>query len=401
MNKKNIYIIFISLIYATYGVADDDVKKMIKVIDKTNVAINKLNGPISSFCNTSLHGKESKEEVTKKRKVSKFIDKCFKDLKLSRPETFEQSIKIAIGQLTTPEGNSLSSYISGAYGVKKWNTNVSLISQPMCETIDKKFLTGNDKTKLTRLSKISKELVKIPKEYNRLRNIYLKSVKDKESKELQEKKKVEVLKFYYHLMKVIADKESLGDPDTTTSKNNAKAFAKHYKVKDFTKPPGVKFYYDKYQSNADSKRNMGLYQFSADPKGNVVPCIKSWNEKFGAKQASCKLPISKVKKANSDLFKILAASDQVFNAYCGAHKLVQSYGIQVNAGVMDPSKSRRRTHSENLGKDKKLKKGKDRCVSVFALYQNIYGHFGTLGFTTSDNTINVVKSLNKILFPAK
>lgn len=378
----------------TLAQTSEEVEEVIEAVESVSTIDQALQGPVALFCTTSLHKSQDKSELGKTRTLSPFMEKCLKAAKVKSPTSFEESIKLTISQMMQESGNKIDSYVSKLYGVEKWEANVGLISHPMCEKTDKKLYSGSTTKKQTRLNSVATELNKIPKEFNRLRAIYLKSIKDKKPKAEIEKNKVTLMKFYYHLMAVLAQHESLSSADTATSKRRAKEFGKHYGLTNYKKNEGVKFYYDSNQSKPDSKRNIGLYQFSADPKGNISPCIKAWNDSYGKKSNDCKISNSSKKST----FQLLGASDQVFNAFCGVHKLVQSFGIQVNSSKFDVG-SRRRTHSSNLDQNKKLKKPSQRCVSLFTDSRNTYNHYGTLGFTTSNNTKNVIKSVNKLLFP--
>ena len=343
-------------------------------------------------CETPLaKSNEPVTEVTKPRAVSSFIKSCFEDKKIALPNNFKESIAQAITLNSTPSKNPISSYISGLYNIKNWKHDVSLIGQPMCETVDKKLISRGNSTKNTRIGKVEKNMNKIAKAFNKLRQDYLNAIKNKESKESISSKKSKVEGFYSKLMIIMANHESLTTADNKTSIKRAKQFAKHYKVKDYKKPPGVKFYYDNAQSKEDSKRNVGLYQFPMS--GNISSCIKAWNAKLGD-SAKCK--ITDTSKKN--MFLILTASDQVFNSFCGTNKIVQSIGVQVNTDKYELySGKARRTHKDNViseGENKgKLKAPKDRCISLFSHTSNTYNHYGTLGFTTSNNTIDLVNEL--------
>jgi hypothetical protein len=161
----------------------------------------------------------------------------------------------------------------------------------------------------------------------------------------------------------------------------------------------VKFYYDPLQDDAVSKQNIGLYQFTPKIGGNIDACYNAWNNIMGKKSPTCKIDHKKSDKLS---FEFVAASDQIFNAFCGANKLVQSFGVQVNARSFNhpDAKVMQLTHADNKSK-KGLKESKDRCVSPFVYANNAYMHFGVMGFTVgatdsngngSSNTQGVITS---------
>jgi hypothetical protein len=368
--------------------SSSETSEIVEQLDTINSIDVLLEGPVPHYCLPQHKDKPNvKTEFNKKRTVSSFIESCLKPLNIARPKTFEDAIKFAIDENTKPMKNSMSKYISGLYGVSTWHQDVGLFSHPMCEKEDVKLFAGKTTKKKNRLKTISTYLLKIPKIYNLKRKKYLKAVKDKRPKKEQEVLLIDLKNFYLSLMAIIAENESISTADLKGSKDRAKSISEYYGIKDYTKPSGVKFYYDKYQDNEDSKRNIGLYQFSSDPKGNIASCIKAWNDTLGKREGKCKISLPSKKET----FKYLAATDQVFNAFCGVNKIVQSFSIQVNTKVFETT-SRRRTHNENK-KDNVLKASKDRCISIFSDSPNTYNHFGTLGFTTDNNTKTIIKSL--------
>lgn len=371
----------------------EQVSKLVKKMDETKQeveGINKAKEPCP-IPKAVIVQEVKLTELTKPRDVSSFTSSCLKSMKKSPPKNFKESISLAV-QLNAKAGsNPLSSHISKTYNSEKWTSDVGLYSHPMCESIDEKLAARNSSDKKARAKKVSGPMSSIPKHFNKVRNLYLDAVAKKD-KVKSEKYKGLLDQFYTTLLGVLANHESLSTADNSTSKGHASKFGAKYGVKNFKKPPGVKLYYDKAQSKDESKRNVGLYQLPMS--GNVAACVKAWNERVGSKNESCMI----TKTSKKDMFLLNSASDQLFNAFCGANKLVQSFGVQVNSNKFEVySGKARRTHKDNYDfKNKKLKEGSKRCVSLFTHTSNTYNHFGTLGFTTKNNTVDVVKDVQSI-----
>ncbi len=178
---------------------------------------------------------------------------------------------------------------------------------------------------------------------------------------------------YSKLMGCLAYTESL----TTADQPASVALAKKVGPKGYSKPSGVKFYYDKAQKNPASALNIGLYQFAPDSKGNLQSCIRDWNQRWPNQLVS-------QQASKTELTRILGDSHQVFNAFCGVNKLTQSFHVQVN------TTSSTRTHPANVtlnsrGKFAGLKPPEDRCVSLHFHSSKTYNHFGPLQNSTRRN----------------
>lgn len=325
------------------------------------------------------------EELQKGRVASNRMRTCFAQMEKSVPSNFQESIEFAIDAHLTHERENEFGVIS-LYQAGTFAKPVSLINTPMCEEVDDYFVGARKEIRREVTTKFGGKQIALEKTFNNLRNAYLMAIKDEKPQEVIQSRLHNLKKFYYSLLASTAQHESLSTADSDTSRNAADEAASFYGMTDYTKAPGVKFYYDKWQSDDHSKRNVGLYQFSASSRGNVSTCIKSWNETFGKKYSSCKLNI-KNQSDNEELLKLLGASDQVFNAYCGASKLVQSMGVQINATETDIGKyHRQRTHKNNINNDGSLKRPENRCVSLFSFTSHTYNHFGTLGHTVLLNS---------------
>jgi hypothetical protein len=178
---------------------------------------------------------------------------------------------------------------------------------------------------------------------------------------------------YNKLMGCLAYTESL----TTADQPASTALAKKVGPKGYSKPSGVKFYYDKAQKNPASALNIGLYQFAPDSNGNLQSCIRDWNQRWPGQLIS-------ERASKAELIRILGDSHQVFNAFCGVNKLTQSFHVQVN------TTSSTRTHPANFnlnsrGKLTGLKAPADRCVSLHFHSSKTYNHFGPLQNSTRRN----------------
>jgi hypothetical protein len=83
------------------------------------------------------------------------------------------------------------------------------------------------------------------------------------------------------------------------------------------------------------------------------------------------------------MIRVVGSSLQHFNAYCGVHKLLQTFSVQVN------SSSTRNTHPDNRSGGR-LKSSSERCVTPHFYAGWAYNHFGPLQNSTGSN-------LNKLL----
>ncbi|MBT7765884.1 MAG: hypothetical protein HN730_01940, partial [Bdellovibrionales bacterium] len=164
--------------------------------------------------------------------------------------------------------------------------------------------------------------------------------------------------------------------ESLSSADQAKSYkvANKYAPSGYQKPPGVKFYEDPYQ-NAASRLNIGMFQFTPNYGGNIRPCVNAWNELY----PSCKIGTKK-----DTLIPALGSSLQSFNAFCGIHKLVQTFTVQTN------STSSRNTHPDNRGSGG-LRPHKDRCVTPHFYSGWAYNHFGPLMNSTGSNLNKLMK----------
>lgn len=177
--------------------------------------------------------------------------------------------------------------------------------------------------------------------------------------------KVELMKHWGKLFSCLAYTESLSSADSSASRSVASSSA----PSGYTKPSGVEFYNDPSQ-DAASRLNIGLFQFTPNSSGNIKPCLKAWNE-FHSGSPSCKVNESGLQ---AEMIRVLGSSYQSFNAFCGVHKLVQTFAIQVN------TTSSGSTYPGNSGKTAAA-----RCVTPHFYAGKAYNHFGPLQNSTGEN----------------
>ncbi|MDO9183610.1 MAG: hypothetical protein Q7U04_14445 [Bacteriovorax sp.] len=192
--------------------------------------------------------------------------------------------------------------------------------------------------------------------------------------------KKELLNSWSRMFSCLAYTESLSAPDTKSSVNAAIK----YSPEGYRKPAGVQFYEDPSQP-AESKLNIGTFQFTPNSKsGNIIPCIKAWNI-VHAKKPACMIAL---KDTQANDIKIVGSSLQSFNAFCGVHKLIQTFAIQVN------TKNTSATHPNNIISGN-LKASEARCVSPNFYWGKAYGHFGPFMNSTGSNMNQLYSCLEK------
>ena len=193
-------------------------------------------------------------------------------------------------------------------------------------------------------------------DHNRYRELYM----DGDQEAL-----VDLKKHWGKFFGCLAYSESLSTADTSSSYS----VANKYGPSGYSKPSGVKFYEDPYQ-DAASRLNIGLFQFTPTKSGNINPCIKQWNRDY----PSCSTSSS----SQSALIPLVGSSRQHFNTFCGVHKLLQTFTVQVN------SSSTRNTHPSNKS-GSSLKGSGARCVTPHFYAGWAYNHFGPLQNSTGSN----------------
>lgn len=181
--------------------------------------------------------------------------------------------------------------------------------------------------------------------------------------------KAELQKKWTRVFSCLGYSESLKSSDSSTSRSVASRFA----PADYEKPPGVEFYEDSLQP-AVSRLNIGMYQFTPNSSGNIQSCLKAWNA-MNAGSPSCQVSTN---GSQASMIKILGSSQQSFNAFCGVHKVVETFAIQAY------TKSSSATHPSNKTEDG-LKSPANRCVTPYFYAGWAYNHFGPLQNSTGSN----------------
>lgn len=285
------------------------------------------------------------------------VDQCYSDL--NPHEYFADQISYytqeMLGDVPAKVG-----FIGSSYGTSSDDNNyfpTSLIRHPLCSVTS---------------STLSATMNKVPNQatIDKL-NQFANTVNSLRQEVLagDQSAKKELLNTWTKLFSCLAYAESLSTADTTTSKNVATKVS----PSGYRKPAGVKFYEDPAQ-DAASRLNIGMFQFTPNSGGNIQPCIRAWNA-IHPNKASCQI---NQKASQSELIKILGSSYQSFNAFCGVHKLIQTFAIQVNT-----SKSSA-THPSNLVNGK-LKPYEQRCVTPHFQAGRAYNHFGPFQNSTGSN----------------
>ncbi len=186
-----------------------------------------------------------------------------------------------------------------------------------------------------------------------------------------------VVDLYAKLMGCLAYTESLSTADSQTSYSVARSVS----PQGYEKPRGVKFYLDRAQSNPASRLNIGLYQFSPDPRGNVVACVRNWNAVWPRNPLFASM-------TSSTLIERLGDQTQYFNAFCGVNKLAQIFHVQVNTQSSKRTHPWNRVHSAS-GRYQGLRPSAERCVSLH-FNSKAYNHFGPFQNSTRRNLSEVL-----------
>ncbi len=285
------------------------------------------------------------------------VDKCFNDE--NTHEYFADQISYYASEMLNDVPAKVG-FIGSSYGTSSDDNNyfpTSLIRHPLCSSTSSNL--ASTIKKVPNQATIDK-LNRFAAEVNGLRQSVLNG--DMEAKK-------ELLSTWTKFFSCLSYSESLATSDSTTSKNVAAKVA----PAGYRKPAGVEFYEDASQPAA-SRLNIGMFQFTPNSAGNIQPCIRAWNE-MHADKVSCQVSRS---ASQSDLIKVFGSSLQSFNAFCGVHKLIQTFAIQVNT-----SKSSA-THPSNVSNGK-LKPYEQRCVTPYFYSGWAYNHFGPSQNSTGSN----------------
>jgi hypothetical protein len=286
------------------------------------------------------------------------VDKCFSDDKSHDLFSDQISYYAAMMFKDTP---AMVGVIGSYYGTSDNDNNyypTSLIRHPLCAvtaaTLGKTLKNVPSQTTIDKLNRYAGKV-------NSLRNQVIAG---------DMKAKTELLNTWSRFFSCLGYTESLSSADSAIS---VKVAAK-YAPAGYRKPASVEFYEDPSQP-AESKLNIGMYQFTPTSSGNIQPCLRAWNAIHKNENASCQ---ANTKGNQADMIKITGSSLQSFNAFCGIHKLIQTFAIQVNTTTTSA------THPNNLVNGKLLS-AEQRCVSPHFLAGKAYNHFGPFQNSTGSN----------------
>lgn len=298
-------------------------------------------------------------ELTKTRELvnSDSVDKCI-DEKTTN-ELFSEQISYYASKMID-DVPAMVGVIGQYYGTSSNDSSyfpTSLIRHQFCHssssTLSKIMNKVPSQSSIDRMNRFADEV-------NTLRTAVLNG---------DQKAKEELLSTWSRLFSCLAYSESLSTADSATSNKVASKVA----PANYRKPAGVKFYEDPAQDES-SRLNIGMFQFTPNSAGNIQPCLRAWNAIHSSKPAC----LVNAKASQSELVKVLGSSLQSFNAFCGIHKLVQTFAIQVNTTKSSA------THPDNLVNGK-LKAMEQRCVSPHFQAGRAYNHFGPLQNSTGSN----------------
>lgn len=283
-------------------------------------------------------------------------DRC--DINLNNNDRFADRIAYAVALKLQPSRAGLG-YVGTAY---KLGTNEdsyfpnSLISHPLC-TVSESSLTTTLGSKRVPSASTIKKANQLATQLNNYRQQALAG---------HQEGYLKAAKLWAKLMMCVSYTESLTSANTGTSDRVAQKNA----PSDYRRPAGVLFYEDPYQS-AESKLNIGLFQFTPNSSGNVLACIREWNKLY----PQCGIS----PRANqAEMVRLLGSSLQTFNAFCGVAKVTGSFSVQVNTSGAG------HTHPDNVVKGV-LKAPVERCVSPHFLAGKAYNHFGPFQNSTGSN----------------
>lgn len=285
------------------------------------------------------------------------VDKCIDERTTN--ELFSEQISYYAGKMIEDVPAKVG-VIGEFYGTSSNDADyfpTSLIRHPLCHSTSSSL--SKIMNKVPASSTIDR-LNRFADEVNTLRSSVLAG---------DQKAKAELLNVWTRLFSCLAYSESLPSADSATSNKVATKVA----PAGYRKPAGVEFYEDPSQNEA-SRLNIGMFQFTPSAGGNIQPCLRAWNA-IHANKPSCQV---NTKASQAELIKILGSSLQSFNAFCGIHKIVQTFAIQVNTAKTSA------THPDNLVNGK-LKTQEQRCVSPHFQSGRAYNHFGPLQNSTGTN----------------
>jgi len=286
-------------------------------------------------------------------------DQCF-DFEKS-PENFSEQISYYVSQMLE-DTQAFVGGVGSYYGTSSNNDAyypVSLMSHPLCEVNTQTLAKTISNTKIPDNLTIER-INRFSKTTNDLR------IEAKNGDIVAKKKILEKWSRFYSCLSYV---ESLSSADSEKSNQVAKKYASE----NYRKPAGVKFYEDPYQ-NESSKLNIGLFQFTPNLANNISPCVKAWNQ-IHQNKTHCQI---NSKLTNKEVINVVGSSLQSFNTFCGVHKMIQTFSIQVNTNKTSA------THPNNFFNGK-LKSADLRCVSPHFQSGKAYVHFGPFMNSTGKN----------------
>lgn len=314
----------------------------------------------SSIVGPSVDQYHNKNELSEVRTIinQDSVDKCFTDDKAHDIFSDQISYYTAIMFKDTPAMVGVVGSYYGTSGNDKSYFPTSLIRHALCPvtsaTLARTMKNVPPQQTIDKLNRYSNKV-------NSLRSLVLSG---------DTTAKVELLHTWGNFFSCLGYIESLGSADSASSVRTAQKFS----PPGYRKPAAVEFYEDPSQP-AESKLNIGLYQFTPTSSGNILPCLKAWNGLHKSQKSSCQINTS---SNQAEMIKVLGSSLQSFNAFCGVHKLIQTFAIQVN------TKKASATHPRNLINGKLLGE-ENRCVSPHFAAGKAYNHFGPIQNSTGSN----------------
>lgn len=322
---------------------------------------------IASMTGTKVDELKGKYELTKNRNLinEDFVDTCKENDFQS--ENFSETISFYVQRMleTTP---SKVGYIASYYGLssnEQTYAPVSLMSHPLC-SVSSSTLSQT----LGKNVPSNAVIIKINQFVDRMNTLRQKSLTgDQLSKE-------ELAKEWSTWFSCLGYTESLSTADAAKSL----AVADKYAPDNYRKPAGVKFYEDPYQDEA-SKLNIGLFQFTPTSSGNIQSCLRAWNEIY----PSCSVNL---KGSRAEMINHVGSSLQSFNAFCGVHKMIQTFSIQINTTKTTA------THPNNIVNGK-FKAAEKRCVTPHIAAGKGYNHFGPYQNSTGANLSELLSCLER------
>ena len=286
-------------------------------------------------------------------------------------DNFENQISYNVAKMFQ-DIPSMVGFIGDSYGVSTDDTSLyptSLIRHPLCLVNAKSLIVTMGAKRVPEQVTIDK-LNRFAIKANLLRN---------EAINGNINSKRDLLDHWNRLFSCLAYVESLPSADNSSSKK----VASKYSASNYRKPAGVEFYEDAAQP-AVSRLNIGLYQFTPAWQNNIQPCLRAWNA-IHQNENQCQINL---RASQSDLIKVVGSSMQSFNAFCGAHKLIETFSIQINTN------NAHATHPDNAINGV-LKSAENRCVSPHFYAGWAYNHFGPLQNSTGKNLDELFSCIEK------